>query len=107
MNLISSFSSYEVGSVTKNQKLCDQLYTCPMTSMEILEHIKHQHTPPNFGNEGTGTQIRGTCQAAGKLCPGVSVGCGLCAMFMPGICGSQCIIAGIYCGTSALACKAL
>ena len=51
-------------------------------------------------------QSRSNCIAANKLCPGISAGCGLCGLFSPATCGDQCIVAGIYCGVSAFACKA-
>ena len=51
-------------------------------------------------------QGRATCAAAGNLCPGVSIGCALCGIFLDGTCSVQCTIAGLYCGMSGYACRA-
>ena len=82
-----------------------------MTSMEILERIRYEPKPSDFEDGKSkfgGAESRSTCQTyqtMGKLCPGVSIGCALCGLFLPGTCGDQCIVAGIYCGVSALSCK--
>merc|ERR1719245_442903 len=103
-----AIANFEVGKVAKRQELCDQLYVCPITSTEILKRINYETKASDFENAQDsvgGIEARSTCQAAGKLCPGISIGCALCGVFLPGTCGDQCIVAGIYCGVSALACK--
>lgn len=49
-------------------------------------------------------QGRTTCKMTGRLCPGISIGCALCAILSPDTCGAVCPIAGLYCGTAAFAC---
>ena len=75
---------------------CDKLFECSsFKALEIVEDVKDKAVAP-----------KATCNAVGKLCPGVSIGCAMCGLFLPGTCGPQCIVAGIYCGVSAYACKA-
>ena len=60
--------SYKVGKVSMKQELCDQLYVCPITSMEILERIIDDTKASDFEeNVGGSIKARSTCQAAGKL----------------------------------------
>ena len=60
--------SYKVGKVAMKQELCDQLYVCPITSMEILERIIDDTKASDFEeNVGGSIKARSTCQAAGKF----------------------------------------
>ena len=77
--------------------MCDQLFPCATPSRGLLKNS----LSPTPAIEG-----RTTCDAATNLCPTVSIGCALCGIFLPGQCTDQCIIAGLYCGVSAYACKA-
>ena len=95
-----------MGSSTKNGGLCDTLFSCPTKSLELLNQVGDELNENDFENNDNLKQGRSNCIALGKLCPGISIGCSLCGMFSPGTCGEQCIVAGIYCGVSAFACKA-
>jgi len=83
--------SYEAGITTKDVELCETLFPCSSHANDL--------DIPNHRREG-----RATCKAINAVCPGISIGCALCAGFLPGQCGNQCIIAGIYCGSSLIAC---
>ena len=50
-------------------------------------------------------ESRITCPQTSKLCPGYSITCALCGMFLPGTCSVVCPVIGIYCGTSGYACN--
>jgi len=52
----------------------------------------------------TEQQGRVTCEGAGKICPGLSIGCAMCGLYAPAICGSSCTVAGLYCGFGGYAC---
>ena len=86
-----------MGVTSKNRltEMCNQLFACETAGKDIAAAVLA--TPNNTP--------RATCKAAGALCPGVSIGCAMCGIFLPGTCGNQCIIAGLYCGVSAYACK--
>ena len=84
-------SSYAVGSTTKDVAMCDRLFTCQAGVGDL--------TLPAHERQG-----RATCAAVGAVCPGLSIGCAVCAVFAPSTCGDQCIVAGLYCGTSLLGC---
>ena len=50
------------------KELCDQLYRCPTTSVEILERIIDDTKASDFEeNIGGSIKARTTCDAAGKL----------------------------------------
>jgi len=83
--------SYEAGIATKDVDLCETLFPCSSHASDL--------DIPAHRREG-----RATCKAINAVCPGISIGCALCAGFLPGQCGNQCIIAGIYCGSSLIAC---
>ena len=100
-------ASYQVGLEAKDPVLCDSLFSCPTPAMELLAEIKDKPAASDFEDtEIAFSQSKVTCSAAGKLCPGISIGCALCGLFSPGTCGDQCIVAGAYCGVSGYACKA-
>jgi hypothetical protein len=46
-----------------------------------------------------------TCSSAGALCPGVSVSCAVCAIFLPSGCGPTCTVGALFCGTTLLQCQ--
>jgi len=79
------------GVSTKDVSLCETLFPCST-------HASDLDIPTNQ-REG-----RATCKAINAVCPGISIGCALCAGFLPAQCGNQCIIAGLYCGSSLIAC---
>jgi len=83
--------SHEAGIATKDVELCETLFPCSSHASDL--------DIPTHRREG-----RATCKAINAVCPGISIGCALCAGFLPGQCGNQCIIAGIYCGSSLIAC---
>ena len=50
------------------KELCDQLYRCPTTSVEILERIIDDTKASDFEeNVGGSIKARSTCHAAGKF----------------------------------------
>ena len=104
--LILSIFSYEVGFSVKNPLTCDTLFPCATKSQDLIAQMKQEIHITDFKDpiEPLVT-TKATCEAVGKLCPGVSIGCALCGLFLPGTCGSQCIVAGAYCGVGAFACK--
>ena len=106
VQFFTNFCSYQLGSSTKDLGLCEKLFTCDQSPMEIIELMQNEPTAENIEKEEFQLQSRSNCIAANKLCPGISAGCGLCGLFSPATCGDQCIVAGIYCGVSAFACKA-
>lgn len=83
--------SHTAGASTKDISLCETLFPCSAHASDL--------DIPTHRREG-----RATCKAINTVCPGISIGCALCAGFLPGQCGDQCIIAGIYCGSSLIAC---
>ena len=97
-----SHFSYQLGSSTGDENFCDTLFTCPTPSDELLNQVGKEATVEDFEK----AESRSNCIASKKLCPGISIGCSLCGLFSPGTCGDQCIVAGVYCGVSAFACKA-
>ena len=100
-------ASYQVGLTAKDPVLCNTLFACSTSAMELLAEIKVEPVASDFEEEAelAFSQPKATCSAAGKLCPGISIGCALCGLFSPGTCGDQCIVAGVYCGVSGYACK--
>jgi hypothetical protein len=99
-----------VGSSTLNLNLCDQLFPCASTTaLELLRHSLKPVTAAANANadaEERNRQAKTTCHATAALCPAVSISCALCGWFLPGTCGEQCIIGGIYCGVSGYSCAA-
>ena len=83
--------SHTAGVATKDIALCESLFPCSTHAADL--------DIPTHRREG-----RATCKAVNAVCPGISIGCALCGGFLPGTCGDQCIIAGIYCGSSLIAC---
>ena len=76
-------AAYNVGKMTKNPKLCKWLFPCAESQQEA-----------RFV----------TCNQISKLCPGVSLSCGLCAVISPESCSVVCPVGAIYCGTASYAC---
>ena len=59
-------AAYNVGSVTKNAQLCQWLFPCATSNRE---------------EKTVGIEARFvTCKHISRLCPGVSLSCGLCAI---------------------------
>ena len=92
-----ALASHTLGRNTKDLSICDRIFPCASgkSAKDLLDRAV----------SGVLRESRATCQAAGSFCPGISIGCALCGMFSPGTCGNQCVIAGLYCGVSAYACK--
>jgi len=85
--------SHLVGASTNDLSMCDKLFHCATSAQDF-------NIPGSYGR----AEGRAGCGAVNAICPGVAIGCSLCSVYAPGTCGDQCIIAGLYCGTSALAC---
>ena len=77
-NVQKLVAAYNTGQVTKNMNLCQWLFPCQKQVQE--------------------TQSRVKCSATSEYCPGYSIGCALCGMLAPDVCGSVCPFAGLYCG---------
>ena len=94
------FFSYEAGKAIEDVNLCDNLFESknPMKAKEVLQEFKKEV-------KANQVDVKATCPAVASVCPGVSIGCGLCGLFLPGVCGSTCIVAGLYCGVSSYACR--
>ena len=41
---------------------------------------------------------------SGKICPGLSIGCAMCGLYAPMVCGSSCTVAALYCGFGGYTC---
>ena len=78
-NVQKMVAAYETGQVTKDVTLCQWLFPC----QKVVEEE---------------TQSRVKCSATSEYCPGYSIGCALCGMLAPDVCGSVCPFAGLYCG---------
>ena len=50
-------------------------------------------------------QGRITCDQSARFCPGIAIGCGLCAILSPDTCSAICPISAVYCGTAGYVCK--
>ena len=87
---ISHFS-FSVGSTSRDLGLCDQLFTC--ASADAARVLREALMAGPAGEETVRSsgarEGRATCMAAGAVCPGVSIGCAMCGMFLPGTCGER------------------
>lgn len=92
-NVHQVLGSHLAGSSTRDLSMCQKLFPCSTSAADF-----------NLGGASASAESRAGCGAVNAICPGVAIGCSLCSVYAPGTCGDQCIIAGIYCGTSALAC---
>merc|ERR1712088_12282 len=92
-NVHQVLGSHLAGSSTRDLSMCQKLFPCSTSAADF-----------NVGGASASAESRAGCGAVNAICPGVAIGCSLCSVYAPGTCGDQCIIAGIYCGTSALAC---
>ena len=70
-------AAFKVGKNSNDVELCNQLFACQQSD-------------------------RITCDQTGKLCPAISISCGLCGLFFPPACAVTCPVAGIYCGKNQL-----
>merc|ERR1712223_18733 len=70
----SLVAAYEVGLQGKSESLCQKLFPCQ----------------PKVQEEEKEPENRLTCPHLAHLCPGYSIGCGLCAIFMPPTCALVC-----------------
>ena len=78
----SLVAAYEIGLQGKSESLCQKLFPCQ----------------PKVQEEEKEPENRLTCPHLAHLCPGYSIGCGLCAIFMPPTCALVCPFVGVYCG---------
>ena len=83
-NIQGLVSSYQVGKRTMNATMCKWLFPCKVHQKEV--------------------EARVSCDQTAKLCPGFSISCALCGLFLPDTCGFVCPIAGLYCGVAGYAC---
>ena len=45
-----------------------------------------------------------SCSLNGKVCPGIAIGCGLCAIMQIDSCPVLCPVSAVYCGSSGYIC---
>jgi len=50
------------------------------------------------------TEGRSPCSVTSKICPGIAIGCGLCAIMQIDSCPFICPISAVYCGSSGYVC---
>ena len=85
-------AAYNVGGTsTTDSRLCQWLFPC-----------RGDHNKIEASSEIEGRIV--PCKVTGAMCPGYSITCALCGMFMPSACGVICPYAGLYCGVSGYAC---
>lgn len=89
VNMNKLRTSYELGTKTGNSGLCNQVFRCGLEENLSLP---------------AGREFVPECANVGAVCPGASIGCALCGMFLPGACGTVCPMAGIFCGASGYLC---
>ena len=90
-------AAYKVGSSTVDSKLCQWLFPCRGDYHEIEESEIEGRGNSDFSSSRN-------CKLTGAMCPGYSITCALCGMFLPDACGVICPYAGLYCGVSGYAC---
>ena len=78
----SLVAAYEVGYEVRNVSLCHRLFPCL----------------PSKNDNNNNAEVRVNCPNMAHLCPGYSIGCGLCATFLPETCVMVCPFVGLYCG---------
>jgi len=97
-------AAYNVGSMTKNAQLCRWLFPCSSAAKAVNSEAS-EVTSRRMSEEDDEAEARFvTCKHISRLCPGVSLSCGLCAVFGPDSCSIVCPVGAIYCGTSGYAC---
>ena len=77
-NIQGLVASYEVGKKTSNHgmmDMCSKYFPCQIEKQDRIQ-----------------------CSNTAHLCPGYSIGCALCGLFLPQTCGFVCPVAGLYCG---------
>ena len=102
-----SFISNAVGKSAGDLSLCESLFPCGVGVRHLLQEALHvaggEKQEGEEDVEGAVGKMT-SCDVSGSLCPGIVVGCSVCAMFSPGVCDDTCLIAGLYCGTTGYAC---
>merc|ERR1711997_102506 len=77
-------TSFELGFETEDEQICKDIYECDTAEQDTAEKGKQ-------GRDGL------KCHQTNAACPGVAIGCTLCGMVLPGVCGSTCTPAGFFC----------
>ena len=70
-------AAYNVGSMTKNAQLCRWLFPCSSANKAVTEVTSRKVSEEDVEAEARFV----TCKHISRLCPGVSLSCGLCAVF--------------------------
>ena len=70
-------AAYNVGSMTKNAQLCRWLFPCSSATKAVTEVTSRKVSEEDVEAEARFV----TCKHISRLCPGVSLSCGLCAVF--------------------------
>ena len=82
--------AWEVGQKTEDVDICLMLFPCEEKDFSFLS---------------AGRQARITCPNTAELCPGYSISCAVCALFLPEACAAVCPITALYCGVAGYACN--
>merc|ERR1712217_1006995 len=85
-------SAFELGQKTRKVSLCSEVFECANKDADIQI--------PNPASRKTID-----CSNLAKVCPGLTISCSLCGLFIPGLCGAVCPMAGLFCGSSGYLCK--
>jgi len=101
-NMRQLLASNAVGKSAGDLSLCESLFPCGVGVRHLLQEALHVAGEEEVEEAAAGKMT--SCDVSGSLCPGIVVGCSVCAMFSPGVCDDTCLIAGLYCGTTGYAC---
>jgi len=85
-------SAFELGQKTRKVSLCSEVFECDNRDADIP-----------IPNPASRKSI--DCSNLAKVCPGLTISCSLCGLFIPGLCGAVCPMAGLFCGSSGYLCK--
>ncbi|TRY78018.1 hypothetical protein TCAL_13495 [Tigriopus californicus] len=90
-------ASYDVGAATRDPLICRSSFPCQTPGSNLHIYQLGKSAPREFGPLID-------CSALADVCPGISIGCSLCAMFAPGTCSTTCTTGALFCGSTAIGC---
>ena len=91
-NLMKIKDAFELGRETSNAALCEKVFRCGKElNIPTESEVMARAAVPD-------------CDALDGVCPGLSIGCGLCGGALPGVCGPLCPLAALFCGSSGYFC---
>ena len=94
-NIQTLVAAYQFGQETRNVSTCKWLFPCDQVKTEAEIAIDETGSAA-VDEEVTSARIK--CANTAQLCPGYSISCALCGLFLPNTCVVVCPVAGIYCG---------